>query len=118
MANVNDWTTKAARRIRGDMDYWGDKLLPHDKEERIAAIIATFAEPLMTLLRESKRMHRHDTPLDEDETNDCCPQCACDSWIGTERIMTDNDEYPANRPGELCTCGAAEWNAKIDEVLK
>lgn len=26
----------------------------------------------------------------------CCPQCSCKSWIGDERVITDNDEYVAN----------------------
>ena len=51
MPSINDWAAKAAREIVIDMD------LRERYEERIAAIIATFAESLTRLLREAKREH-------------------------------------------------------------
>lgn len=107
--HVWDWAAKCGAYLHAE----GIRLSSH----RIAAVIAHFAEPLVSIVRDAKRMHRHDEPTDDDETHDCCPRCSCDSWIGNERVMTDDDEYPPNRPGESCTCGADAWNARIDAVL-
>lgn len=52
MPTVDDWAAKAARYIKG-CDVNGLSTA------RIAAAIATFAEPLMKLARDSRRDHYH-----------------------------------------------------------
>lgn len=113
MASVNDWAAKAAQRIL--VEY--ESKSPYDKrdsEAHVAAIIATFAEPLVAMLRESHREHYH--------SNDswyCCGQCTheCDN----EEMDHEHDESccvgsNSQRP-EKCNCGVSAWNAKIDKVL-
>lgn len=94
MASANDWAAKAARHII-------EELPPHrgrqPREERIAAIIATFAEPLLKLLQEARREHDA-TYLDEGNDHEPCPK------------HYDEDAI-------TCTCGANEWNARIDAVI-
>jgi len=61
---------------------------------RLAAIISYFAKPIVELLRQTIRQHN-------------------DSDIGTcKKVLTigDSDDVP-------CTCGADEWNKKIEKVL-
>jgi len=93
---MEHWTEKAARRILDDATVRAYYLARFSKppsqdatEARIAAIIEKFAEPLVNLLRESKREHEDPGPC-------CMTVCS---------------------PNEKCDCGADEWNAKIDEVL-
>lgn len=76
MASVNDWAAAAARRIKGEKDV-----------ERIAAIIETFAKPLLDLLRELRPCHDVNCEYDSDE-----------------------DDSP-------CTCGAVSLNARINAAL-
>lgn len=112
MPSVNDWAARAADRIDDEYPHARGKRRP--SVDRVAAIIATFAEPLVGLLRESRRLHEHY----EGQPQRCCPQCACESWIGDEQVETDDDdEYPANRPDEPCACGADAWNARVDAAL-
>jgi hypothetical protein len=91
MPSINDWAAKAASIIMGE-----DRRA-RDAEERIAAIIALHAEPLVKLLRESKMEHNA-TYLREENDQEPCPK------------HYDED-------ATVCTCGADKWNARIDEAL-
>lgn len=116
MPSINDWAAKAADRIVDEVSenvQWRNRRLVSPSKDRIAAIIATLAEPLMRLLRDSYRMHRHDPSYNQYV---CCPRCACNSWVGSEQVMTDDDEYPPNID-EPCDCGADEWNERVRKVL-
>lgn len=91
MASVNDWAAKCAEFILDEISenvQWRNRRLVTPSQERIAAIIATFAEPMLKLLYESRRHHQ--------------PPC--------HRVFDDDMT-------DVCTCGATEWNAKIDEAL-
>lgn len=105
--SIQDWAAKCATRI--DEEFVTAKHRP--SPERIAAIIATFAEPLMNLLRESKREHLHEQ--DTVGRSYCCPQCTCQSWPDDP----EGDFEPTPNSDEPCTCGADTWNAKVDRVL-
>lgn len=86
-AVAKSWTTKAARKIAQE------SMHQRPSEERIAAIIATFAGPLVALLQESKREHQ----WDEDDK--------CDKL---------NKIDPAEK---VCTCGTDAWNARVNAAL-
>lgn len=88
--HVHDWASKAAEYICGE---------GKQRPDRVAAVIAHFAEPLVALLRASTRAH-HGGYQDENSDESPCPKY--------------NDEF---NDDEKCTCGADEWNAKIDAVL-
>lgn len=112
MPSINDWAAKAAERI-----VYGKN--GPISEERIAAIIATFAEPLVALLRESRREHLHV----EDDTWYCCGACTheCESDDpGHEHsegcCVSSHDNVPKRVQG-VCDCGAAAWNARLDAAL-
>ena len=122
MATVKDWTAKAAEYILFE---YPPPLERKKRQERIAAIIATFAEPLVTLLRQSVRTHRHDEDMygaawERGEKRQCCSRCTCNSWKGEDNAQAAGDDETDMEPNsdEPCTCGADEWNAKIDEALK
>jgi hypothetical protein len=83
MASVNDWATKAAQHIHDELP----RIRNRPRVDRIAAIIATYAEPLIVLLTESKREHEE--------------MCA------NQRIVFTG----------ICHCGADAWNARVDAVL-
>jgi hypothetical protein len=84
---IEDWATKAARRIKDE---------PRGaSEDRIAAIIATFAEPLMKLLHESRREH-----------------ILCEDGVCYKATVPEDEMEEAE-----CTCGADAWNAKVDKAL-
>lgn len=106
MASVNDWAAKAADRIDNEirMPSLGSSAKRRPSKERIAAIIATFAEPLVALLRESRREHHHC-----DDSWYCCPMCESEDHgrLG---------EGPGHHDRK-CTCGAAAWNARVDAAL-
>jgi hypothetical protein len=82
MPTINDWALKCAKRIKQE---------GKASEERIATIIAFYAEPLMQALRDSRRAH-----------DEHCPAA--------------NPDYTYN-VDEPCTCGADAWNAYVDAVL-
>lgn len=82
--NISDWATKAAEYLAGERKAninWG---VAH-----VAAVIATFAQPLVEALNAAKRGHEV-----EGEVHACMA----------------HHYLP-------CTCGADEWNAKIDNAL-
>lgn len=92
MASIHDWATNCAARIKAE---------PRSASvDRIAAIIATFAEPLMKALREAKIEHHH-----SDDSFYCCPKC--DHFQNGEPL---DDDSP-------CDCGAEAHNARIDAAL-
>jgi hypothetical protein len=102
MTGVNDWAAKAARRI---LTEYGP--IKSADEEWLAAIIATFAEPLVALLRESGQviedcvvLHRH-----EDADN-------CLGKLHHCRIHFTSFNAP-----DSCPKGRGAWNKKIDEAL-
>jgi len=123
MPSVNDWAAKAAEHI-------ADEFLPQYQrsgksktleahKERIAAIIATFAEPLMQVLRDSRREHYHC-----EDVYYCCPLCTCacdndeedhehDDSCTIFHIYGDRDGRRENK----CNCGADKHNARLDKVL-
>jgi hypothetical protein len=90
MASVNDWAAKAARKIAIECDTATGQRGTYVREERIAAIIETFARPLLDVLHQSRREHLP----------------AADKYCN--KRYDERDE---------CTCGADEWNAKIDAAL-
>ena len=105
--NVHDWASKAAERIFDEFaDGHETDKRARVKVSRVAAIIATYAEPLLQVLREARRSHHHDAHGNEyDVSSGCCPRCNC-----------LDGEHP-NHYHLACTCGADAWNAKIDAIL-
>lgn len=106
--SIHNWASEAADHIVDEVSenvQWRNRRLVTPSVERIAAIIATFAEPLITLLNESRRAHRHDGLYGKT----CCPRCTCHS--------EDDEESEANDPTHGCNCEAGAWNEKIDSVL-
>jgi hypothetical protein len=87
-----DWITEAAEEIFRKHELRALYTLP---AKSYAAIIAKHAEPLIALLKESKReYHGYDDDGDH---------CEKTNYLdGTHS----------------CTCGTDEWNAKVDAALK
>lgn len=121
MASINDWAAKAARHIEGEIfgkDHRGRTVAERPHEGRIAAIIATFAEPLITVVRASRRSHYHC-----EDSWYCCGKCThqCDNY--EEDHEHDESCYVHSHDGEaartkgVCNCGADAWNARIDAAL-
>lgn len=117
MASINDWAAKAANRIADEVTYGKNR--NGRSVERIAAIIATYAAPLLTLLEASRRSHLHV----EDDTWYCCGACAhpCDNDEGDhehdESCCVDSHDGASPREQGVCNCGATAWNAKVDAAL-
>ena len=109
--HVYDWASKAAERI--DDEYPHARRQDRPTVARIAAIIATYADPLIRLLMEAKKAHDHVADGDVRDGT-CCPQCCCESW--PDDPEGDFEPTP-NRPDEPCACGADAWNARIDAAL-
>ena len=112
MGSIQDWAAKAACRIVDEYDGRRLPLRLRKDQNHISAIIATFAEPLVSLLRESRRVHHH---VADGDVRDgvCCPQCCCESWPDDP----EGDFEAEPNSDEPCTCDAAEWNARIDKAL-
>lgn len=87
MASIEDWAAKAARRI---VDEYDNRKLPRKDQDHIAAIIATFAEPLVVLLQEAR--HSHSRGWNEESAD--YPPCPL------------SDEDAKDLGMEKCTCGA------------
>ena len=88
---MNDWAQKAADQIaRANYNAY-----PREAREEIASIIRRHAAPLLELIK--LRDHAA-TYLDEANDHEPCPRHYDD---GLESV---------------CTCGADEWNAKVDAV--
>lgn len=105
MPSVEDWATRCARRIRSEMLVVVPAHEPTmvglgPSESRIAAIIVLHAEPLLKLLAESRREH-HRGYNDEMCDYPPCPRSDGEPFYDVK-----------------CTCGADEWNAKVDEALR
>jgi hypothetical protein len=101
MSSINDWAAKAAQRIADESH---PSIVGSMSLERIAAIIATFAEPLVALLRESRREHRRHCDKEASSPCDC-----------------GSGHCPINavaREAAKCTCGADAWNARVDKALE
>ncbi len=123
MPSIKDWASKAAERCATTL------VIDAPRQERIdraAAIIATFAEPLVSLLREAKREH-----YSCEDTWYCCGKCTCSCVSGEKDHEHDESCYhashigsgpagishPDERASGVCNCGADAWNARIDAVL-
>ena len=122
MGSINDWAAKTAERICyevGRVKRKGDGVEPDvASKNRIAAIIATFAEPLVALLREARRGHHHE----EDDAWYCCGACTHECEAVEEDQGHEHDESccvesTMNRVQGICDCGADAWNAKVDAAL-
>lgn len=101
--DIEDWTAKAAKTIHeAFIAEGGSSAAKFVIEDRIATIIATFADPLITLLRESRREHRHC-----DDSWYCCKKCSAIDHGGLEDVPAD----------AMCNCGADAWNARVDAAL-
>lgn len=103
MASIDDWAAKA-------VDYIHSTYLssPRPTRERTAAVIETFAKPLLDLVMESRREHEHGL-----HGVRCCPQCCCESWPDDP----EGDFEPTPNSDDPCSCGADAWNAKVDAAL-
>jgi hypothetical protein len=129
MMNADDnWAASAARQIKTELVNFvhQDPNLQHNvswivanvHEARIATIIATFAEPLVALLRDARREHYHC-----DDSWYCCGKCThSDHIYRVEGEWQEGDEYPlsegfAGRVKGRCTCGADAWNARVGAAL-
>jgi len=111
MGSIDDWAAKASNRIVDEVTedvQWRNRRLIKPTAERIAAIIAWYAKPLEMLLLESRRAHKHG-----EHGSRCCPQCCCKSWPEDP----EGDFEPTPNSDNPCTCGASEWNARIDTAL-
>lgn len=91
---MTNWIQQAARHIE-------NKYQLGDTEGGIASIIAEHAAPLTALLEESRRKHYHC-----DDSYYCCKACA-------------HPDHPSKwiDPSEPCTCGASDWNSRLDAAL-
>lgn len=108
MASIDDWAAKVAQRIAEEPDYHKHGQSPQQGvtrsaqwESRIAAIIATSAEPLIQIVRDAKREHTF----------------AIDASKAPGRDMIVAGCAKKFFPHEPCTCGADAWNARVDAVL-
>jgi len=115
MPSVNDWAAKAAHKIVDDFG-----LDEGRSKERIAAIVATFAEPLVALLRDSHRNHYHC----EGDDWQCCGKCTHEcTMIEDGELDHEHDESCCvsgmgyGRKNGVCNCGADAWNARVDAAL-
>ncbi len=102
MPSINDWAAKAARRVIEEVEenvQWRNRMLVKPTDERIAAIIATFAEPLVQLLKE----------------------CGCGTH--SRGYNEESADYPPcpksyeDGENDKCNCGADDFNAKVDAIL-
>jgi hypothetical protein len=113
---MTDWAARAARRVLDEYQHRPTQA----RVDHCAAIIATFAEPLVALLRESRREHYHHNENDVHMPMLCCPRCTCNSWNAVAEAQDSGELDAEHEPNsdEPCTCGADEWNRRVDEVLK
>ncbi len=122
MASINDWAAKAASHIDAEirLPSRGSGVAYKPTRERIAAIIATFAEPLTALLRDSRREHFHYENAGSYQERDCCPQCTCESWDAVARSQDAGHLDAEREPNsdEPCTCGADAWNARVNAAIE
>lgn len=108
MAHVEDWATKAARKILSELHDVRHHLFKQ-KEARVAAVIATFAKPLLDALDAARPAHYHC-----DDSWYCCGKCT-----NSDHSRHDDEFLASNgyRTPGVCTCGADELNARIDKAL-
>lgn len=86
-SNINSWAMKVARCIVEIPE-------GHHQTERIANVIAMFADPIVALLCDSKRGY--------------------DMLCHAVEFMLVVDGKVVI---EACTCGADAWNARVDAAL-
>lgn len=98
MSSINDWAAKCAERVVTEFDDEWTAGKRWRAQERVAAIIATFAKPMLDLLNEARREHSRGY---NDEGCDY-PPCP--------KSQEENDD-------EKCTCQADAWNARIDAAI-
>lgn len=120
--HVVDWATKAAERIDDEyrLPSLGSSRTHRPTISRLAAIIATFAAPLLTLLQESRRSHYHC-----DDSWYCCGACTHKCDAVEEDPGHEHDEnccveslVVGHRVQGVCNCGADAWNARVEAVLQ
>lgn len=102
MPSVQDWAARAASRIDDEYPMKASGYRARPSEARIAAIIATFAAPILKLLNETRRSHSNGW------NEEVCDSKPCPK--------SKEDEYLTG--DEKCTCSADAWNARIDEALR
>ena len=121
MSSIKDWAARAAARIvMEDFVKVRGQEACDAAESRIAAIIATFAEPLVVALRESRLEHHHC----EDDSWYCCGACTheCEAveedpgHEHSEGCCVDSHDNPKRVQG-VCDCGADAWNARVGAAL-
>jgi len=88
--HVYDWAARAAERIAASERT--------SSVHRLAAVITLFAEPLTNLLRSTRRPHN-------DSDDGYCKKLLTLGGPDNFRSLAE------------CTCGADEWNKKVDEAL-
>jgi hypothetical protein len=118
---VQDWATRAARKIDSEIfgqDHRGRPVADRVAIPRLAAIIVTLAQPLLDLLKPREHYHCEDGWY-------CCGKCPCRCTSrGSEDHEHDEECYPSTHTGEaartggVCNCGADEWNKKLEEALR
>jgi hypothetical protein len=100
--HIDDWVSKASTAIFDDFEMEDMIDLTAAGQQaiktRIASIIAAHAEPLVALLRESKREH----------------MSTCEA-ISHRR--SDDGGVTFAWPAKACTCGARAWNAMVEASL-
>lgn len=110
MILTKDWALVAARAIAsqwptGSGGHGEPGYLTDEQRDNIAVnlrpIIEGAAEPILTLLRESRREHH----------NTLNKGWACGVFYKDDDIADGGGNWP-------CDCGADEWNQKIDDTLK
>ena len=116
MTVPRNWIDMAAETIAGDPACCD---ISSSDASAIAEVVATFAEPLVSLLRESKREHYHC-----DDGWYCCGKCLCRcSSTAKDHEHFLEDCWPASHGGEaarvggVCNCGADAWNRRVDAAL-
>lgn len=78
------------------------------------AVTIRHAEPLLALLRESKRQHYHSI-----NSYYCCPKCNNkEEHPGLEEGETVGSVSGTAHDTEECVCGVDAWNARVDALLR
>ena len=111
MSSIDDLAIEAARRIIEEFDLAEGRNV-EKREARIAAIVATYAGPLVALLREARREHLHC----DDDSWYCCRAChAADHGLAEGESLREGERW--GTAVGVCTCDADAWNARVDAVL-
>ncbi len=110
MSSIKDWASDAAEHISLEFLLRMGHLKREEATDRIAAIIATFAKPLIDLVEAFRREHYHC-----DDSWYCCGKC-----MHSDHFPTHEEDYPSSHDGRVsgkCDCGADAWNARVDAAM-